>query len=71
MDLPTQKPQMLSQELSDLLQLTSGWLTLAIGSCCKASWEKTAGFGLWILFSYQLSFTLKDGLSPQLALNPY
>lgn len=46
MDLPTQKPQMLSQELSDLIQLTSGWLTLATGSSYKASWEKTAGFGL-------------------------
>lgn len=44
-DLPTRKPQMLSQELSDLLQLTLGWFTSATGSRYKASWERTVGSG--------------------------
>lgn len=36
---------MLSQELSDLLQLTLGWFTSATGSRYKASWERITGSG--------------------------
>lgn len=39
----TYLPRRLSQELSDLLLLTSGWLTLATASSRKASWEKAVG----------------------------